>query len=93
MLGLVCNANTAYAQATAPAALQLSGPLTLAVGFRQLGTPYNVAMIAGTTYDSTFTAPYYSYGFQFNTSSTAVAFEINVSGTLQSIGGASGGGR
>lgn len=87
-IGLMCTATTAYAQATAPAALQISGPLTIAVGFRQLSSPTTNGELGGVSYNSSFGPPYYGYGFQFNSSATAVAFELNTVGTLRTIPGA-----
>ncbi len=46
-IGLSCPSSGMGAMATVPAALQWSGPITLAVGFRRLGTPTSFGNLCG----------------------------------------------
>ena len=87
--GVTSPTTTGYAQATAPAALQIAGPLTIAMGFRTLATPApNNAELGGVTYASTSTTPFYAYAFQYASSTSAIWLDINIAGTLKTIGSA-----
>jgi hypothetical protein len=60
-VGLNCDATGYGAQATLPTALQLQPPITLAFGFRKLGTPTANSGICGLLINNTATSP---YGFE-----------------------------
>jgi hypothetical protein len=61
--GLVLNTTASYAQALAPAYLQLANaPTTIAMGLRNLAS--GTAFLGGVTSNSTYVTPYYGYALE-----------------------------